>query len=57
MNPLPDLCGVQAVLFDMDGTLVLSEDRTDRAVVAFLRSRGVAPDEDLDLARLVTRIC
>jgi len=28
--------GIEAVLFDMDGTLLLSEDRTDRAISALL---------------------
>jgi len=39
---------VEAVLFDMDGTLVLTEDRTDRAVVALLAEIGEdAVDIDL----------
>ncbi|MDP6945629.1 MAG: HAD family hydrolase [Myxococcota bacterium] len=32
--------GIQAVLFDMDGTLLVSEDRTDRAIAALLAARG-----------------
>jgi HAD superfamily hydrolase (TIGR01509 family) len=42
--------GIAAVLFDMDGTLVLTEDRTDRALRALLA--GVGHDaSDLDLTR------
>lgn len=39
--------GIQAVLFDMDGTLVDSEHLTDQAVEALLAARGL-PSEGLD---------
>lgn len=35
---------IDAVLFDMDGTLILSEDRTDRAVAALLKAHGLPID-------------
>ena len=36
------LIGVEAVLFDMDGTLIRSEDRTDRSVEAFLEGQRIS---------------
>jgi len=50
MTTWSGLRGVEAVLFDMDGTLVLTEDRTDRAVLRLLAAHGVDP-ADLDLRR------
>lgn len=35
---------IHAVLFDMDGTLILSEDRTEQAVAAFLAAHAISPD-------------
>lgn len=37
---------IQAVLFDMDGTLILSEDRTDRAVISLLAAHEISLDAD-----------
>jgi len=42
----------EAVIFDLDGTLIDSEDRTDRAVGALLRARGLDPAGLPELARL-----
>ena len=41
---LPLTRGIQTVLFDMDGTLILSEDRTEQAVMTLLAAHGVAVD-------------
>jgi mannitol-1-/sugar-/sorbitol-6-phosphatase len=50
--PIPELRGIEAVLFDMDGTLVLTEDRTERALAALLVAVGAAPDDaEIDLTR------
>ena len=35
---------IHAVLFDMDGTLILSEDRTDQAMASLLAAHAIAPD-------------
>ena len=45
-----DIDGVEAVLFDMDGTLVLTEDRTDQAMAALLAGLGQDPAA-IDLTR------
>jgi len=50
MRTVSALRGIEAVLFDMDGTLVLTEDRTDRALAALLASLGCGGPE-LDLTR------
>jgi HAD superfamily hydrolase (TIGR01509 family) len=42
--------GVEAVLFDMDGTLIDSEGYTERVVAELLRERGL-PDLELDYRR------
>jgi len=44
------LRGVEAVLFDMDGTLIDSEGLTERAVAEMLRERGLS-DRGLDYKR------
>ena len=51
MSSTPTPHGIEAVLFDMDGTLVLTEDRSDRAVRALLTAHGVSVDPDFDLSR------
>ncbi len=38
--------GIRAVLFDMDGTLILSEDRTEYAVATLLTAHGIDPDPE-----------
>jgi len=50
MSSIPALHGLEAVLFDMDGTLILSEDRCDRAITALLKAHGVSVDPALDLS-------
>jgi len=42
---LSPVAGVHAVLFDMDGTLIRSEDRTEQAVASLLCPHGISPDE------------
>jgi len=51
MSSIPALHGLEAVLFDMDGTLILSEDRCDRAITALLKAHGVSVDPAFDLSR------
>jgi sugar-phosphatase len=41
---------IEAVLFDMDGTLILSEDRTDRAVLTLLAEHEIDAPPDFDLS-------
>jgi len=50
MNLGPQAGIIQAVLFDMDGTLILTEDRTDRAVLALLAEHEIAVPTDFDLS-------
>lgn len=50
-EPPFDLRGIRGVLFDMDGTLVDSEDRTERAVAELLEQRGIELG-DFDLTAL-----
>ncbi|MEE2779061.1 MAG: HAD family phosphatase [Myxococcota bacterium] len=50
MTVLPTLWGIEASLFDMDGTLVLTEDRTDAAITALLDTHHISMG-DLDLSR------
>ena len=40
---LPAIRDIRAVLFDMDGTLILSEDRTEAAVLTLLEAEGITP--------------
>ena len=56
MSLVPSECSIEAVLFDMDGTLILSEDRTDRAVLSLLAEHemDVPPDFDLSTFHGVT---
>jgi len=49
MSLLPGGQHTEAVLFDLDGTLILSEDRTDAAVLAFLAERGIHRPTGVDL--------
>jgi sugar-phosphatase len=51
MISLSTLFGIEAVLFDLDGTLVLTEDRTDRAVTALLNAHGVSGEPEFDPSR------
>ena len=52
MKSTPLLSGIEAVFFDMDGTLVLTEDRTDQAIRALLVALGGAPDAaEIDVSR------
>ena len=44
---LASISGVRAVLFDMDGTLIQSEDRTDRAVASLLTDYGVPLEPEI----------
>lgn len=41
-------CKYQAVLFDLDGTLLDTEALSDRAMIAFCRTRGLMPDAVYD---------
>ena len=41
---------IEAVLFDLDGTLILSEDRTDAAVRALLAEEGIVDLSGVDLS-------
>jgi HAD superfamily hydrolase (TIGR01509 family) len=41
---------IEAVLFDMDGTLICSEDRTDAAVLALLAEQGIDDLSGFDLS-------
>jgi sugar-phosphatase len=50
MSLVPTERRVEAVLFDMDGTLILSEDRTDRAVLALLAEHQITAPSDFDLS-------
>jgi len=50
MSLLPQAGSIEAVLFDMDGTLILTEDRTDRAVLALLAEHEIEVPNDLDLS-------
>ena len=49
MSLIPAGQVIEAVLFDLDGTLILSEDRTDAAVLALLTERGIHTPSDVDL--------
>jgi HAD superfamily hydrolase (TIGR01509 family) len=49
MNLLPAGRRIEAVLFDLDGTLILSEDRTDAAMLALLAEHGINRPPGLDL--------
>ena len=42
---------VEAVLFDLDGTLIHSEDRTDAAVLALLAAQGIERPSGFDLSQ------
>lgn len=44
MRAANEIEGIEAVIFDVDGTLVDSEPLTPLAIEAVLRARGVAPD-------------
>jgi sugar-phosphatase len=50
MSLIPAGRRIEAVLFDMDGTLIRSEDRTDAAVLALLGEYGIDAPADLDLS-------
>ena len=41
---------IEAVLFDLDGTLICSEDRTDAAVLALLAEQGIDRPSGFDLS-------
>ena len=47
---VPAGCHIEAVLFDLDGTLICSEDRTDAAVLALLAAQGIDRPSDFDLS-------
>ena len=49
MSLVPAGRSIEAVLFDMDGTLILTEDRTDRAVLALLAEHHVDVPPGFDL--------
>ncbi len=49
MSLVPAERVIEAVLFDMDGTLILTEDRTDRAVLALLAEHHVDVPSGFDL--------
>jgi sugar-phosphatase len=50
MSLIPAGQPIEAVLFDLDGTLILSEERTDAAVLALLAEQGIHRPSDVDLA-------
>ncbi len=50
MSLIPAGRRIDAVLFDMDGTLIRSEDRTDAAVLALLAAHGIDAPADFDLS-------
>jgi len=50
MSLIPAGRRIDAVLFDMDGTLICSEDRTDAAVLALLAEHGIDAPAGFDLS-------
>lgn len=50
MSLIPDGRRIDAILFDMDGTLIESEDRTDAAVCALLTEHGLVAPANFDLS-------
>ena len=50
MSLIPAGGRIDAVLFDMDGTLICSEDRTDAAVLALLAEHGIEAPAGFDLS-------
>jgi sugar-phosphatase len=50
MSLIPAGRRIDAVLFDMDGTLICSEDRTDAAVLALLAEHRIDAPADFDLS-------
>jgi sugar-phosphatase len=49
MSLIPAGRRIEAVLFDLDGTLIRSEDRTDAVVLALLAEQGIDRPSDFDL--------
>ena len=50
MSLIPAGRRIEAVLFDLDGTLIRSEDRTDAAVLALLAEQGIDRPSGFDLS-------
>lgn len=48
MHLIPTGRAIEAVLFDMDGTLIYSEDRTDASVRSLLAERNIKVPTDFD---------
>lgn len=42
----------EAVLFDLDGTLIDSEGRTDQVILAFLEAKGLDPGDTMEAAHV-----
>ena len=51
MSLIPAGRPIEAVLFDLDGTLIRSEDRTDAAVLALLAEQGIDRPSGFDLSQ------
>ena len=50
------MMNIQAVLFDLDGTLLDTEALSDKAILEFYRSRGLSDDIYNDLTSKVSRL-